>query len=97
MKRTFHALATYMQKHLAIETVPGRDVKYSIPNVTAIGIDALLTSKGTGGMPNQENKDVGADADEAGTAGDVLENEEAHDLNDDDEQEVEDDGDLDAL
>lgn len=66
----------------------------------SIGINALLTSKGTGGMPSRGNEGVGAemgDTGEGDTGGEGANNEEPDDGVDEDEQEVEDDGDLDAL
>ena len=86
MKRTFEALRKWMEKNKTVEVVPGRDVKYSVPFVSAAGVDMLqATMPSKGGMTAQDDDrgdvddDVDADVDEDEDGGDI---------------EVEDDGDL---
>lgn len=64
-------------------------MNYSIPNVSSIGIDTLLTVKSSVVANQREGEGEGGEVD-GGEAGD--ENDE--DPTADDEQEVEDDGDL---
>lgn len=103
MKRTFEVLQKYLQKNRAVEYIQGRDVKYSIPNVMAQGIDALLTLKVAVDTQGQSGGDMEMDTErDVGDGMPDVENvqdNEGEDTNelDDEEQEVEDDGDLDAL
>lgn len=90
MKRTFEILRKYLQKHQAVETVPGRDVKYSIPNVESIGIDALMTGKATNTALDQRDEEGENGEVVGGEAGDEID----LDPTADEEVEVEDDGDL---
>lgn len=90
MKRTFEVLRKYMEKYHAVETVLGRDVKYSIPNVQSNGIDALLTAKSMTELPNEGAQ--AADGEEVANEEDG--GEEGEDPEEEEELEVEDDGDL---
>lgn len=79
MERTFHVLARYMQKNNASSIIPGRSAHYAIPDAMAEGMHILMSS---------DIEAMEGDRDAVNEEG----NEEGNEA--DDEQVVEDRGDL---
>ena len=78
-----------MEKNKIVEVVPGRDVKYSIPDVAAAGVNILQ------GMAPVSSKIV-QEGDLTGGIGNTDEDGDIEAEEDEDDMEIEDDGDLDV-
>ena len=59
MKRTFEILRKWMEKNQAVEVVPGRDTKYSVPDAWEAGVNMLQSvtpvGVGKGDVNDEEN------------------------------------------
>ena len=71
-----------MEREQAVEIVPGRDVKYSVPDVWVAGMNIL-----------QSASPIGVGAVEGGNEGNIEDDVDV-DADEDDDVDVEDDGDL---